>query len=155
MDQDREAQHNRLTNNKKSQAARKAWKRHHASYMSGTRKRERNYMNKTFYGVAKEIEEALSESRISRDNVFNMELTISFETISGGVSLKANDEDKTVSISCTLDETGSGAYGLTTGEPDAIKNVYNGLKDDLQNLCNNFDQEFQQLIAKYGLKPTK
>ena len=153
MDQDKKEQQHRLYNREKSASAEKAWKRHHASYMRGARERERNYMNKTFYGVAKELEKTMDESRLSRDNIFDLEASISFETVSGALALKVNEENGTVSIACSLDETGSGAYGLQ--DTNNIKSVYEGLRDDLQNLCNNFDEELTQVLAKYGLKPTK
>ena len=148
--------HNRLTNKEKSYAAQKAWKRHHASYMRGTRERERNMENKTFYGIAKELESRLTEAEVAKDNVFEQNALITFNNISGGISIGINKEDQTVSISCTLPEQGSGAYKLLNAQDEtALQNLYTNLKEDLLNLCNTFDQEIQQIISKNGLKSTK
>lgn len=146
MDQDREAQRHRLTNRKKSDAAKLAWKRHHNSYMNGVRKRERDMENKTFYSLAKELDEATKV----RDNVFKKELDISFDTISGGISLGINNG--TISFSCSLNETGSGSFALEAGHEEAL---YKSISEDLFNICKMVDDEMKQLIAKYGLKSTK
>lgn len=146
MDQDREAQRHRLTNRKKSDAAKLAWKRHHNSYMNGVRKRERDMENKTFYSLAKELDEATKV----RDNVFKKELDISFDTISGGISLGINNG--TISFSCSLNETGSGSFALEAGHEETL---YKSIAEDLFNICKMVDDEMKQLIAKYGLKSTK
>ena len=146
MDQDREAQRHRLTNRKKSDAAKLAWKRNHSSYMKGVRKRERDMENKTFYSLAKELDEATKV----RDNVFKKELDISFDTISGGISLGINNG--TISFSCSLNETGSGSFALEAGHEEAL---YKSISEDLFNICKMVDDEMKQLIAKYGLKSTK
>ena len=49
MDQERKEQQHRLRNREKSDASKIAWKKHHSSYMRGTRKRVRNMENTTFY----------------------------------------------------------------------------------------------------------
>ena len=146
----------RLHNKEKSDAAKIAWKRHHSSYMRGTRKRQRNMENRTFYGIAKELESKLTEAEISKDNVFEQNVVITFNNISGGISVGINKENQTVSISCTLPEHGSGAYKLLNVQDEtALQNLYTNLKEDLLNLCNTFDQEIQQIISKNGLKSTK
>ena len=83
---DEEERSHRLNNREKSDAAKLAWKRHHSSYMRGTRKRERNMENRTFYGIAKELDEAVNEATIQTDNVFDKQEVLSFDTISGGIA---------------------------------------------------------------------
>lgn len=156
MDTEREELHNRLTNRHKSDSSKKAWKRHHSNYMRGARERERNTMNKSFYGVAKEIEATLSEANMQKDNVFEQECVISFDNISGGVGIKVNTEAGTISISTTLEETGAGAYRpVNIQDETQYKTIYNGLKEDLLNLCKHLDEELTQVLAKHGLKSTK
>jgi len=151
-----DAQRHRLRNKDKSDAAKLAWKRHHQSYMTGTRKRERNMENKTFYSIAREIDskltkdEGLNEESIVRDNVFDKQLDLSFDTISGGLSFGI--KEGTISFSCSLEETGSGSYALEQGDEESL---YKSIKEDLQNICKMVDDEMRQLIAKYGLKSTK
>lgn len=154
-DIERDQQHNRLQNKKKSKATELAWKRHHASYMRGTRERERNTMNKTFYGVAKELEEVMSEAAMTQDNQIKDELDITFNNLTGGIGLDINDKTGDVSISVQLRETGSGNYRATTKDPQELDNLYKNLKTDLLNLARNFDAEIQQLVTRYGLKSTK
>lgn len=143
---DEQARKHRLTNRKKSDVAKLAWKRNHYSYMRGVRKRERDMENKTFYSLAKELDEATKV----RDNVFKKELDISFDTISGGISLGINNG--TISFSCSLNETGSGSFALEAGHEEAL---YKSISEDLFNICKMVDDEMKQLIAKYGLKSTK
>lgn len=150
MDKDREEQKHRLHNREKSDAAKLAWKRHHSSYMQGTRKRERDMENKTFYGIAKELDEKINESKIVRDNQFQQQLDLSFDTISGGISFGV--KEGTISFSCSLEETGSGSYALLQGNPE---DKYNDIKEDLKQICQMVDDEMKQLIAKHGLKSTK
>lgn len=155
MDNEREQLHNRLTNRDKSKQSKLAWKRHHASYMRGTRERERNTMNKTFYGVAKELEEKMQEAAMTQDNVIDNKLDITFEHVTGGLGMTIDETTKDVSISVQLQETGSGNYKSTTQSPEELKTLYNNLKGDLLSLCRNFDNEVLQLVNRYGLKPTK
>lgn len=145
-----EAQKHRLLNRKKSDAAKIAWKKHHYSYMRANRQKERNMENKTFYSLAKELGDKLTEESIIRDNVFDKQLDLSFDTITGGFSMGI--KDGVVSFSCSLQETGSGSYALQEGN---IENLYNSLKEDLQNICKMVDDEMRQIIAKNGLKSTK
>lgn len=147
--EDKEQKH-RLHNREKSDAAKLAWKRHHSSYMSGTRKRERNMENRTFYNIAKDLDEKINECKIVRDNVFEKQFDLSFDTISGGISLGI--KDGTVSFSCSSEQTGSGSYKLQNGEEEAL---YNDLKESLQQICQMVDDEMKQLIARHGLKSTK
>lgn len=143
-------QKHRLHNKEKSDAAKLAWKRHHSSYMSGTRKRQRNMENRTFYNIAKEMDEKLNETKIVRDNVFDKQLDLSFDTISGGISLGI--KNGTVSFSCSLEETGSGSYKLEQGDEEAL---YNDLKEELQRICQMVDDNMKQILAQHGLKSTK
>ena len=140
----------RLHNKEKSDVAKIAWKRHHSSYMRGTRKRQRNMENRTFYNIAKEMDEKLNETKIVRDNVFDKQLDLSFDTISGGISLGI--KNGTVSFSCSLEETGSGSYKLEQGDEEAL---YNDLKEELQRICQMVDDNMKQILAQHGLKSTK
>jgi hypothetical protein len=155
MDQDREAQQHRLQNKKKSNASKLAWKRNHGHYMTGVRKRERNEMNRSFYDVCKDMEEHLTEAEVTRDNVFESKLNISLDSIAGGISLSINKENGNVSISTSLEQTGSGMYRLTDYDDATLKTLFSSIKNDLLELCKNFDNEINQIIAKNGLKSTK
>ncbi len=156
MDNERESQHNRLTNNKKSASAKRAWKRHHGSFMRGARERERKSMNKTFYGLAKELETKLTEASFAQDNVFETELEIVFSSLAGGIGMKVNADTGAVSFSTTMAELGSGGYKLTQSPTsESIQALYTNVKDDLFNLCQYFDKEMEQILAKNGLKSTK
>ena len=154
-DNEDEQLHNRLTNKKKSKESELAWKRHHASYMRGARERSRNTMNKTFYGVAKEIEGVLSEAAMTQDNEIDKQLDITFEHLSGGVGLTIDDQNNDVSISVQLKETGAGNYKAIVGDPQELNNLFQNLKTDILSLCRNFDDEIAQLVNRYGLKSTK
>ena len=150
-----DAQRHRLRNREKSDAAKLAWKRHHQSYMSGTRKRGRNMENKTLYSLAQELnsktqDESLNEESIIRNNVFDKQLDLSFDTISGGISMGI--KEGTISFSCSLEETGSGSYALEAGDEE---NLYKQIVPELQNICKMVDDEMRNLIARFGLKSTK
>jgi len=155
MDQDRETQQHRLQNKKKSNASKLAWKRNHGHYMTGVRKRERKEMNRSFYDVCKDMEEHLTEAEVTRDNVFESKLNISLDSIAGGISLSINKENGNVSISTSLEQTGSGMYRLTDYDDATLKTLFSSIKNDLLELCKNFDNEINQIIAKNGLKSTK
>ena len=152
LDDDDEQKH-RLYNRDKSDATKLAWKRHHHSYMSGVRKRERDKMNKTLMDITKELNNALSEAELKQDNVFDKSLTLTFNTLTGGIALSIDDKTKNVSISTILGEHGSGNYALT--QQQDFKILYDGLKEDLTNLCDTIDKEMEQILAKHGLRSTK
>ena len=99
----------------------------------------------------KELEE-LEEAQLERDNGFEQTFDISFKWLSGGISLLAKDE--TVSISTSLEETGTGSFKLSNEEPIS-ESLYNSLKEDFLNICKNFDDEVQQILTKNGLKSTR
>lgn len=154
MDNEREAQHHRLTNREKSDAAKLAWKRNHANYMKGTRKRTRDMENKTFLSVARELEAKteglINEESVMKDNVFDKEAKFSFDTISGGISMGI--KNGRVSFSTSLEEVGSGSYALEQGGEEEL---FKSLSTDLQNICKMVDDHMKQLLAQYGLKSTK
>ena len=151
-----EQRSNRLNNKDKSKQTELAWKRHHASYMRGARKRSRNTMNKTFYGVAKELEEMMSEAAMTQNNELDNKLDITFENLTGGFGMTIDDQSGDVSISVQLKETGSGNYRVPTEQSkEELNTLYKNLKNDLLTLCRNFDNEVAQLITRYGLKSTK
>lgn len=154
MDQERQAQHNRLTNPHRSKSAKIGWKRYRGNYMRAARKKERDSMNKSFYSLSKEIAEALSEAKIEKDNVFELNSEILFENISGGIAISINDGN--ISISTLLNEDGQGNYKLfnTPQDEDSYKNLYNDLKDELFEICKYVDQNIKQVLAKHGLRET-
>lgn len=156
MEHNREerTEENRFIDRNKSQGGKKAWKRHHASFMQGVRERERNMENKTFYGVTKELEEVLDEAKIVQQGDISKEFQTTFEFIAGGVAAKLDKATGKISISVALGETGSGAYALQQPNNEQLQQIFTGLREDLQNICNRFDEEVQQVIAKYGLKST-
>ena len=135
MDQDREAQQHRLRNRQQSDAAKLAWKRHHSSYMRGTRKRERDMENKTFYSLAKVLDEKINEEKVVQNNVFDTHSEICFDTIAGGIAINVNSQEQTVSISVSFTKQGSGSYSLEQGDVEAL---YKPLTEDLQNSCEKF-----------------
>ena len=147
-------QTHRLNNKKKSNATKLAWKRNRASFMSGVRKRERDSMKRSFYDVCKDMNE-LQEAKVDKDNVFDSKLEISLESIAGGVALSINKDNGNVSFTTTLNQSGSGMYRLTTFDDATLKTLFSSLKEDLLNVCKNFDEEINQMIAKNGLKSTK
>ena len=157
MEHDREerTEERRFIDRNKSRAAKKGWKRHHASMMRGVRERERNMENKTFYGVTNDLEEMLDETKILPDGELHNDLNITFEFISGGFSAKLNEETGDISMSVNLRETGSGCYNLEQTNLAQSKQIFKDIRQDLQNLCDNFDKEIKQLLARYGLKSTK
>ena len=155
-----EQRHNRLTNNKKSKAAEKAWQKYHGSYMRGTRKRSRNMDNKTFYGLAKDLEAKLenkiNEAQIEGEGPNGTNIDIRFENITGGLGLSVDKTTGYISISVSLGELGNGNYKLVNATTqEDIDTVCKNMKDDLLNICSNFDNEIRQLITSYGLKSTK
>lgn len=156
MDTDREAQHRRLTEPHRSKAAKLAWKRHHNSYMQANRKKERDNMNKSFYAISKELEESINkinEAKVNKDDIFDLNCEISLSNISGGLSFKINKDTGEVSISTSMLEVGHGNYRLENmPEQEALKGLYEELKDELEQLANTVDQSMTQIIAKHGLR---
>ena len=153
MDNDREAQHNRLTEPHRSMAAKVAWKKHRNSYMRANRKKERDSMNKTFYGISKELGEMLTEE-VTKDNMFDLECQIAFNTISGAIGINIDKDSANVSISTNLLEKGYGNYKLETNPNDeeSFKQLYEDLKDEFTVLCQSFDNDVKQILAKHGLR---
>lgn len=154
-EQEDDAQRHRLRNKDKSNATKIAWKRKHSNYMRGVRERERKEMNRSFYDVCKDMVENLTEAKVSRTNVFKDKINIDFATIAGGLAISINKDNGTLSISTSLEPSGSGMYGLTDYDEASLKALLLNIKDDLLNLCNTFDEEINQIMAKNGLKSTK
>lgn len=156
-DKDREEQTHRLRNRKKSNSAKQAWKKHHYNYMRGNRKKSRDNMN-SFYNIAREIEENVKiiESKIEKDNVFDLSSSITFDNIAGGLSFSIDKNTGMVSFATYLSEQGKGNYKVENGSTseNELRVLYDGLKDDLNTLCNSIDNNIQQILAKYGLKST-
>ena len=169
MEQDREELHHRLTNKHKSHAAELAWQRHHASYMSGVRKRQRDDLNSIYTDDKEEKDEAMNinelnnklskhiqEAEEEQDNVFDLEYKTDLNTIAGGIAFGINKNNNTVSFTTSLNGKGEGSYMSTVKLDDsALQNLYNSIKTDIQAVCDNFDKEINQILAKNGLKSTK
>lgn len=151
MERDDNAQQHRLRNKKKSNASKLAWRRNHGNYMRGVRKRERDSMNKSFYDVCRQLDEA----DVKKDNVFDTELTVGFDSIAGGIAMSINKDNGNVSFSTSLIQSGSGMYRLTDFDADTLKTLYTNIRGDIIDLCNHFDEELQMILAKNGLKSTK
>lgn len=160
--EDNEQKH-RLTNKEKSNKSKLAWKKYHGHYVSGVRKRERKEMNQSFFKTCQELEETINEAlkddiqeaEVSKDNVFKNKINIKFNNIAGGIAISLNDTNGNVSISTSLEQSGSGMYKLTDWDEETLKQLHTSLKNDLLALCQNFDDEINQIIAKNGLKSTK
>ena len=160
MDQDRKAQQHRLRNKEKSKAAKLAWKRHHDSYMRANRKKERDNMNKTFYSIAKELEECmdtLQEAKIQKDDIFDKTCEIILDGIAGGLAFKFDATDGTISFSTILSQAGGrGQYKLQNpaDTEEAYNKLYEDLKDELTYICNTVDDSIKQILAKHGFRET-
>jgi cytochrome P450 len=155
IDDTEDSQHNRLTQAHRSMGAKKGWMRHRSSYSRANRKKERDSMNKSFRNIMQEAK-ALINEEITKDDVFELNCEISFKTISGAIGVKVDKEDGNISLSTALIEKGNGNYKLEVAPStqDAYKQVYENLKDDINTLCANFDNEINQVLIRYGLKPT-
>ena len=151
MDQERKEQNHRLNNRDKSDASKIAWKRNHASYMTGVKKRERKAMNRSFYDICREIDQA----ELDKNTDFETEAVITLNNIAGGIAMTINKDNGNVSFSTSLQQTGSGQYRLTDFDDETLQNLYKALKDELLELCKNFDDGIQQIIARHGLNSTK
>ena len=148
----------RMQNLHHSLGAKKGWLRHRNNYMRANRKKSREAMNKTFYGLAKELAEVLdiNESKINKDKIFDLECDILFDNISGGLSFNINKEDGNISFSVLLDESGNGNYKLEneSNNEDELKALYNDLKDEMQQLAQTLDDGIKQILARHGLRET-
>lgn len=154
MDQDREEQKHRLHNRDKSDAAKLGWKRNRVSYTLGNRKKERESMNKSFYDICKEMDN-IAEAKEGRDDIFEGEYEVTLQNIAGGIAYKINKETGNISFSTTLEQSGSGQYRLLNYDDKTLEELYKNLKADIMELCQNFDDGIQQIIAKHGLNSTK
>jgi len=116
--------------------------------------------NKTFYGLAKDLEAKLenkiNEAQIEGEGPNGTNIDIRFENITGGLGLSVDKTTGYISISVSLGELGNGNYKLVNATTqEDIDTVCKNMKDDLLNICSNFDNEIRQLITSYGLKSTK
>lgn len=156
MDTEREAQHRRLTEPHRSKASKLAWKRHRNSYMQANRKKERDNMNKTFYSISKELEESMrkiDEAKVNKDDIFDLNCEVIFDNLSGGISFKINKDDGAVSFSALLNENGHGSYRLENmPNEEALKGLYEELKDEIEQVASMVDQSMKQILAKHGLR---
>jgi hypothetical protein len=155
IDDTEDSRHNRLTQAHRSMGAKKGWMRHRSSYSRANRKKERESMTKSFRNIMQEAQSLINEEVI-KDDVFSLEGQISFATISGAVGIKVDKEDGNISLSTVLLEKGNGNYKLEVAPStqDAYKQVYENLKDDINTLCASFDNELNQVLVRYGIKPT-
>ena len=95
-----EDQHRRWINPHHSYGAKKGWLRHHAIYMREVRKRERDDMNKSFYQVAKELEESINiiEAKMNKNDVFDLSYEVAFENLAGRLSFSINNDKDNISF---------------------------------------------------------
>ena len=152
MDKDRT---DRMKHLHQSNSAKIAWKKHRANYMRANRKKSRDNMNKTFFGIAKELEPYINEAEQQKDDIFDLKYETSFENISGGLSFSINKETGDISFTTLLNEEGHGNYkSENESTEDSLKSLYNDLKDEFTMLANNIDTSVRQILAKHGLRET-
>ena len=152
----------RLVNQKRSQASKLAWKKHHNSYRRGMKKRSRNmdrnlYDTRSIKDIINDLKEALSEAEIERNNQFDLETDIRFSALPGGIKTTVDTENNTVGLTLFLDEQGGqGNYRLKNDLSDDVgfENLQENLKNDLKLAMDSFDESITQIINKYGLLPT-
>ena len=152
----------RLVNQRRSQASKLAWKKHHNSYRRGINKRSRNmdrgiYDTKNIKAIIADLKEALQEAKIERNNQFELQTDIRFAALPGGVKTSINREDNTVGLTLFLDELGGqGAYKLKNEINDDIgfENLNQNIMNDLKLAMDSFDQAIAEIVNKYGLLPT-
>lgn len=158
MTDDREAQHNRLTNAHRSRGAKKGWLRHRDSYMRANRKKERENTSRTFLSISRELAEALkdvNEAKLADENVFKLDFDVKFEHLAGGVSVVIDKKTGEVSFSVALNEDSKGGYKLESlPSEEGYKQLYEDLKDDLLELCDTVDKGIMQIVAQHGLRTT-
>lgn len=107
--------------------------------------------------INKRLSKILDESKIERDNVFDLKGDILFDNIAGGLSFSIDKETGSVSISTYLSETGGkGNFKVENGgnSQEELKALYDNLKDELTTLSQTVDDSMKQVLAKYGLKET-
>ena len=145
----------RIKNPHRSKGAKIGWKKHRSNYMRANRKKSRDYMNKTFYGLAKQLAEYLNEEQ--KDDVFNLEFQQTFDNLSGGISFSINKETGEVSFSTFLQEDAtSGNYKILNQGDDTeeLNALYADLKDEISSIVSTIDSSIIQVLAKHGLKKT-
>lgn len=158
----KEFEDERLVNQKRSQASKLAWKKHHNSYRRGIKKRSRNmdrelYNTRNIKDIISDLKEALNEAEIERNNQFNLESDIRFSALPGGVKTSINTENNTVGLTLFLDDRGGqGNYRLKNDLSDDVgfENLHENVMEDLKLAMDSFDQSIAQIINKYGLLPT-
>lgn len=105
--------------------------------------------------LTEELNSLMNESKIERDNVFDLKASILFDNISGGLSFSIDKQTGNVSFATYLSETGGkGNYkaeNLGTSQ-DELRQLYDNLKDELTTLSQTVDDSVKQILAKYGLK---
>ena len=145
---------NRMQNLHHSIGAKKGWLRHHSNYMRGMRKKSRDNMNKTFYQVAKEIEETMNEVKIQKNDIFDLKCEIICENLSGGFSFSINKDTGEVSFSTLLNESGHGNYKQINQTSEDYTALYEDLKEEFTSIASTVDQSIKQILAKHGLSET-
>ena len=152
----------RLVNQKRSQASKIAWKKHHNSYRRGINKRSRNmerglYDTRSIKDIVGELKECLNEAEVERNNQFEFETDIRFASLPGGVKTSINKDDSSIGLTLFLDENGGqGRYQMKNEIQDELgyENLQENLMTDLKTAMDSFDQAIAQIINKYGLLPT-
>lgn len=158
VDSDREEMHRRLTNKHRSHAAEQAWQRHRSNYNRGIRSRERANLSSIYADNEKDesLNANMTEAEILTDNIFELHQVLDFKNIAGGISFDVDGNSSLVNFTVSLDGEGTGSYKPQTNLDEAgLRTLYREVKQELTDLCNHFDEEIQQIIAKHGLAPTK
>ena len=153
----------RLVDPKRSQKAKLGWKKNRTHYRQGINKRGRKmdrdiYNSRNVKDIIADLEEALNEAEIERNNPFELENDLRFENLPGGIKTTVDRENNSVSLTLFLDEDGGqGNYKLINEIEDkelGYDNLQQNIRDDLKVAMDSFDQSIQQIIQKYGLNST-
>lgn len=150
----------RVTEPKRSNSARMAWKKYGANYRKGIRKRLRHHYGRSedsMKDIINTLKEVLQEAEIKQNNVFDNEAQILFDNMPGGISLDIDKNTGTISLTTKVGETEQpGSYksqnNLSEDELDAL---FKQIVEELHDLCTSFDEELKQLLDRHGLLPTK
>lgn len=152
MEQDQKA---RIFNPRKSRAAKMAWKTNRHHYNRANRKRERvnANMENNSSTLIRDLKNAIREANVDNLNSFKLSGLIDFDSISGGITYKINEETNTFSISFILDESkveNDYKFETNINALDA-KQIFNTIGDELLELCRSFDESLNGILIKHGL----
>ena len=156
IEDDEEAQKHRVTNRKKSDAAKLGWKRHHYNYMKGNRMKSRN--SDSFLQIAKNLEDNMQmiEAKVDKDNIFDYQCDIIFDNIAGGISFSIDKQSGNLSLSTFITEDSAGNFKQENGgnSQEELRVLYDNIKEEIEEIANTVDESLKQVFAKYGLRKT-